>query len=554
MSALAMTEQTTSFELPPVAVFTKPDCGYCKQVKETLDRAGVSYTVFATEEDSDLAKWSVYLTGQVTLPQVVVAGHPLGGAAELGRLEAAGRLGAVIDTATRAGGSGTQRVEPLLQDFDAACSSVRMREFIEPSDGTQSTEPEELPILHFYKMFFGWWPHCYFYLHRYPEAYKTFIYSTLMSVAGGQARQLLGGDLLCAVAFSTSEAQGCSYCQIHTAATTEHSLDLVAKLKDVRADRIEAGSSGYSELELALAELAGKASLNEVADGLLERVRTLAGDRANDYIEAVGQIASVFGFLNTFNDLTSVDIEGGWNRQVQGKVPIEVANHAGTTTDNPDNLNFDIPKGTESFPGMIEKYERAVGADHEAYLRENLGIYPDWIAKWYAPYQKRHAYMYVRLMNDPDSSVIDPELRHLMARAAALTKDHEYLAAAEGYMAYRAADDRETAVTRIALCYQVACGTDAEPDRSPFTPAERAALALARTSALIPLKTSRKLAGDLLAHYDRDALVQLFSICAVSGLVQRWTAVAKPEVESEVSDFYGSHDLPVGAIHYKLPK
>ena len=91
-------------------------------------------------------------------------------------------------------------------------------------------------------MFFGWWPHCYRYLHRYPEAYKSFIYATLMSVAGGQARQLLGEDLLCAVAFSTSEAQGCSYCQIHTAATTEYSLDLVAKLKDVRADRIEAGS------------------------------------------------------------------------------------------------------------------------------------------------------------------------------------------------------------------------------------------------------------------------------------------------------------------------
>ena len=554
MSALAMTEQTTSFELPPVAVFTKPDCGYCRQVKELLDRAGVSYTVFATEDDGDLAKWSVYLSGQITLPQVMVAGHPLGGAAELERLEAAGRLGAVIDAAARAGGRGTQRVEPLLQEFDAACSTVRMREFIEPSDGTQSKEPEELPILHFYKMFFGWWPHCYFYLHRYPEAYKTFIYTTLMSVAGGQARQLLGEDLLCAVAFSTSEAQGCSYCQIHTAATTEHSLDLVAKLKDVRADRIDAGSSGYGELELALAELAGKASLNEVADELPERIRTLAGDRADDYIEAVGQIASVFGFLNTFNDLTSVDIEGGWNRRVQGKVPIEVANHAGTTTDNPDNLNFDIPKGTESFPGMIGKYERVVGADHETYLRENLGIYPDWIARWYAPYQKRHAYMYVRLMNDPDSSVIDPELRHLMARTAALTKDHEYLAAAEGYMAYRAADDRETAVNRIALCYRVACGADPDPQNSPFTAAERAALALARTSALIPLKTSRKLADDLLAHYDQDAIVQLFSICGIAGLVQRWTAVAKPVVESEVSDFYGRHDLPVGAIHYKLPK
>ena len=145
MSALAMTEPTTSFELPPVAVFTKPDCGYCRQVKETLDRAGVSYTVFATEDDSDLAKWSVYLTGQITLPQVVVAGHPLGGAAELERLEAAGRLGAVMDPAARSGGSGTQRVETLLHDFDAACSTVWMREFIEPSDGTQSRGPGGAP-------------------------------------------------------------------------------------------------------------------------------------------------------------------------------------------------------------------------------------------------------------------------------------------------------------------------------------------------------------------------------------------------------------------------
>ena len=554
MSLLTTTESTTAIDLPAVAVFTRPHCDYCEQARQFLDAAEISYDALATSDDADLARWSQYLTGHTALPQVVVSGYPLGGATELERLQGNGRLDALRDAAAQAAGNGSALIEAPCQDFDAATNNVWMREFIEPSDGTLSTDPEELPILHFYKRFFGWWPHCYLYLHRYPEAYKAFIYTTLMSVAGGQARQLLGEDLLCAVAFSTSEAQGCSYCQIHTAATTQRSLDLVVKLKDLRNNRLANKNSGFTELELALADLAHKASLNTVTAALLDRIRTLAGERADDYIEAVGQIASVFGFLNTFNDLTSVDIEGGWNRRVQSKTPIDVANHAGTTTDNPNNLNFEIPQGTETFPSMIEKYERVVGDNHETYLRKKLGFYPDWVAKWHAPYQKRHAYMYVRLMHAKDSSVIAPELRHLMARTAALAKDHEYLAAAEGFMACQTADDKETAINRIALCYEVACGTDAEPHKSPFTSAERAALTLARTSALIPLKTSRKLADDLLAHYEQDAIVQLFSICGIAGVVQRWAAVAKPVVENEVSDFYRRHKLPLEAIYYKLPK
>ncbi len=553
MATNASPPRLTSIEFPAIALFTKPDCSFCNRVKALLDGKGVDYACLDTANDATLAKWSTLLSGHFSVPQVFIAGNPIGGAAELERLNESGGLDKVLDIVTSTAKKIEYRREASSENLDSALIRVKMRKYLEPSDGTQTTEPEELPILHFYKKFFGWWPNCYQYLHRYPEAYKTFIYTTLMSVAGGQARELLGEDLLCAVAFSTSEAQGCSYCQVHTAATTDHSIELVAALKKSRTDSIDPTGVVFSERDLVLTDLAAKASLNEVSDELLARVHALASENASDYIAAVGQITAVFGFLNIFNDLVSVDIEGGWNSRVQSRVTIEIADHAGNTTENPDNLDFDIPPGTESFPGMIKKYESVVGDDHESYLRKNLGFYPNWVDKWHEPYRKRHAYMYVRLMNDPDSSTVSPELRHLMARVAALTKDHEYLAAAEGFMAFHAADDKEAAIARIANCYYAACGTNSELQGPVFNAAERSALALARVSALIPLKTTQGLAKELLANYDQDAIVQLFSFCAVAGSIQRWAAVAKPKIELEVEEFYRSNNLLTSSIYYKLP-
>lgn len=538
--------QVSKLKMGRITVFSRPNCEYCAEVKSLLDKKGLPYHIYNTADDESYGLWSIYLSGQTSLPQVFLNGFPVGGRQELYRLEDEGKLEQILSLVESTDTSYTLP-DVDLNFLENMAKPVKLRNDIEPSDGTQSRDPEELPILQFYKMFFGWWPNCYMYLHHHPDTYKNFIYCTLMSVAGGQAKELLGEDLLCAVAFSTSEAQGCSYCQVHTAATTEHSLELVADLKE------SDGAGNFDELGKALIGLAGKASLNEVDQSLLDKIYALSPEKGEQYIHAVGQIASVFGFLNCFNDLVSVDIEGGWNKQVQERVSIDIDNHEGTMVGNPTNLNFEIPPSLESFPSMIGKYEAVVGDDLSGYLKEKLGIVPNWILEWFGPYQKRHSFQYVNLMNEAHTSSLTPELRHLISRVAATTKDHKYLAAIEGFMAHNASMDKGKTILRIRSCYNVATGTATTEENALFTESEIAALSCARASSLIPLKTFSAMTDPLVKHFDEKQLIEIFCVCGISGSVQRWSAVAKPEIEPEVEAFYLENELSLETIAAKLP-
>lgn len=535
-----------------IVVFTKPDCPHCARVKALLDRKSVQYATLDVTRDRRTALASIYLSGKTSVPQVLVSGIPAGGADECEQLDRSGDLDALLQAAV------ARPVSLELPDSDdeleAATSEITMADVIEGSDGTKSLDPEEIPLLHFYKMFFGWWPNCYHYLHRYPEAYKAFIYSTLMSVAGGQAKELLGEDLLCAVAFATSEAQGCGYCQVHTAATTELSLGLVEEFKAIRAGNPIAGTPRFGELDIVLAELAGAASVNNVTDGLISSIHALRPDDADEYVKAVGQIASVFGFLNCFNDLTGVEIEGGWNARVQSVISVDMRRHAqrDNGTENPTNLDFDLPPATLSFPAMIAKYEAKVGDDLDGYLVSSLGVAPNWMKEWFGPYQKRHAYMYVSLMGrDEPSAKISRELKHLMARVAAIVRGHEYLSAVEGFMAFSASDQSDRAVRRVRECY--AAALDLDGDKGPFDQSERAALRLAAASAQIPLVTLQKTMAPVLDHFDQDEIIQLFVVCSVAGSIQRWCAVARPALEPIVEVFCEKFDLPTSTVPYRFP-
>lgn len=536
-----------------VTVFSKPNCSFCDKAKALLDEKEVKYAeIDVTSVERD-ALVSIYASGRTTAPQIFIGGHAVGGADDLARLDATGALDRILLAANSRSFAVT--IDNLTDDeLRAAVVDVSACEFIDESDGTKSKDPEEVPLLYFYKMFFGWWPNCYFYLHRYPEAYKSFIYSTLMSVAGGQAKELLGEDLLCAVAYATSEAQGCGYCQVHTAATTDHSLGLVQQFRATR-DGESVTDSPFGELDLILAKLAGAASTNDVTPELIDAIKKMAPEKADEYIKAVGQIASVFGFLNTFNDLTSVEIEGGWNNQVQSAFTVEMGKHAikSDSTQNPDNLNFELPPLELSFPAMIAKYESIVGDDPAAYMKQYLGIAPNWLKLWYEPYQKRHAYMYVSLMGrDGPSAKISAELKHLMARVAAIMRDHDYLSAVEGFMAAHAGGGDDRAVARVRYCYDAANGDDEA--RAYFNSEEQAALAIAAASARIPLITLSKDIEPLRRNFDQDEIVQLFSTCGVAGSIQRWCAVAKPQYETEVISFYKLHDLPLSSADYKFSR
>ena len=160
--------------------------------------------------------------------------------------------------------------------------------------------------------------------------------------------------------------------------------------------------------------------------------------------------------------------------------------------------------------------------------------------------------MYVELMGDGAHTLIKPELKHLMARVAAMVQDHQYLAAIEGFMAHQTADDKAASLKRIEHCYAVAAGME-NNQSDLFSPAEKTALQLALISARVPLITPHKIVASLKEQYNTKEIIHLITICGLAGLVQRWTAVIKPEIEADVSQFYQENNLSLDHLTYKFP-
>ena len=61
----------------------------------------------------------------------------------------------------------------------------------------------------------------------------------------------------------------------------------------------------------------------------------------------------------------------------------------------------------------------------EPYLKAELGFTPAWISLWPEPLRARHAHFYVEIMQDRSHSLIESELKHLMARVSAIAKGHD---------------------------------------------------------------------------------------------------------------------------------
>jgi len=69
-----------------------PLCGYCVRAKALLDARGIAYEEIALDDDPTFRQKLFDLTGGWTVPQILVDGRPLGGYAELWRLDREGRL------------------------------------------------------------------------------------------------------------------------------------------------------------------------------------------------------------------------------------------------------------------------------------------------------------------------------------------------------------------------------------------------------------------------------------------------------------------------------
>ena len=540
-----------------IDLFTKPDCPYCARAKATLATESIDYVEHDVTASARVANLSVWLSGVSTVPQGFAGTTHVNGSRDVVALHEAGRLGAVI-----AAGRGAAEPDGLADQalHDGAADFV-LRDAIPEADGSRSTDERDWAILRMYKEFFGFWPNCFYYQYHWPEAYRQFVYChNAGAISGGKL--VLGAPVMNALGYATSHAQGCNYCQVHSASVGGgESADYVRQIEAARKG--EPGEDNpFGPFEVALADLVAHAATNQVTDADFLRIE-VAGSEArhtklpvSTNVQAASMIAAAFGFLNVFNDLTGVKIEGAWAEKAREGAGIEAGRH-GTSADRAStNLDYDLPEGGPSIEGMMAHYTKEVilhgGPAH--YARKHLGLEPAWIAEWPLPLRPLHARFYVEVMGPAEDQLLASELKHLMAQVSHVAKGNDYLAGVEGWMAWHAAGETGRAVERVRFAFDAAKGMGTPRDL--FEAREVAALRLAWLSAQVPLTTPRHWVQPALDQFSPVELVHAITVCAMASMVQRFAAIARPRVEDEVRVFLDDHGLSSStlATRYPLPQ
>jgi glutaredoxin 3 len=75
-----------------IKVYTTSWCGYCVRAKALLESKAIPYEEVFLDDEPGFRATLHELTGGWTVPQIVIDGEPIGGYAELWKLDRDGRL------------------------------------------------------------------------------------------------------------------------------------------------------------------------------------------------------------------------------------------------------------------------------------------------------------------------------------------------------------------------------------------------------------------------------------------------------------------------------
>ena len=82
--------------MPRIQLYTTRWCGYCVRAKALLQSKGLEFEEISLDDDPAFRQHIFDLTGNWTVPQILIDGRPIGGYTELWRLDRAGALDALV--------------------------------------------------------------------------------------------------------------------------------------------------------------------------------------------------------------------------------------------------------------------------------------------------------------------------------------------------------------------------------------------------------------------------------------------------------------------------
>jgi glutaredoxin 3 len=83
--------------VPPIVIYTKSNCGYCRAAKDLLRRKGAAFEEISVDGDhAKQAAMAQKAGGISTVPQIFIGATHVGGCDDLYELQGDGRLDALL--------------------------------------------------------------------------------------------------------------------------------------------------------------------------------------------------------------------------------------------------------------------------------------------------------------------------------------------------------------------------------------------------------------------------------------------------------------------------
>lgn len=171
---------------------------------------------------------------------------------------------------------------------------------------------------------------------------------------------------------------------------------------------------------------------------------------------------------------------------------------------------------------MFQAVERALGFVPNSYF--TLGHRPE-ILRTFAPFAATVL----------GRGAIDPVLKQLIALVASNAAGCQYCQAHTSSGAAARGGD----AAKIEAAFEF--------EASPlFTPAERAALRLARDAAIQPNATTPAQFADLNLHFSESEIVEIVAVIGLFGFLNRWNDTMATQLEEEPVAFASQHLAAAG--------
>jgi uncharacterized peroxidase-related enzyme len=167
-----------------------------------------------------------------------------------------------------------------------------------------ASDPELQQLIEFYEETLGFCPNSVKTMHHRPQIAYAFI-ELNKAVMTNHGR--VTSALKRMVAYISSNAAGCRYCQAHAIRAAERYGAEPEKLENIWE---YANHTAFSEAERAALDFALAASVipNAVTDAIADRLRHHWNE--GEIVEITG-VVSLFGYLNRWNDSMGTEIESG---------------------------------------------------------------------------------------------------------------------------------------------------------------------------------------------------------------------------------------------------